>query len=337
MQSRCISMSEFGNVDVVTMSEREVSEPQGSEVRIRVEAASVSFTDIMIRNGLYPDVKKAPVVLGYDFVGEIEAVGPDVTRFSPGDRVADLTITGSQTEYLLREESGLVPVPGELEPAQAVVCVLAYLTAYQMMFRVAELKEGDSFLIHGGAGSVGSAALDLARAFGISAYATASQAKHEFVSSFGATAIDYQHEDFVKVVKQAHPDGVPAVFDAIGPENFKRSYSVLSPGGSLVIFGLLDMALGRQKGGMLATGLWYGLSKLKRDRRNAVFYIITRLRKQHPDWFQEDLTALFELLRQGRIAPVVADIVSFFDIAEAHRRIESAEIRGKLVLDPRRR
>ncbi len=337
MNSRCISIQEFGSADVVTMSEHEVPEPTGREVRLRVEAASVSFTDVMIRNGRYPEVKKAPVVLGYDCVGEVEAVGPDVSRFTPGDRVADLTITGSQTEYLLRDEAGLVSVPGELEPAQAVVCVLAYLTAYQMMFRVAELKEGDSFLIHGGGGSVGSAALDLARAFGITAYATASQSKHDFVSSFGATAIDYRLQDFVEVVKQAHPDGVPAVFDAIGPENFKRSYSVVAPGGSLVIFGMLDMALGKQKGGMLATGLWYGLSKLKRDRRRAELYIITKLRKQHPEWFQEDLTALFALLRQGRIAPVVADIVSFFDVAEAHRRIESAEVSGKIVLDPRRR
>lgn len=337
MKSQCIAIQEFGPAEAVTMSEREVPEPRGSEVRIRVEAASVSFTDVMIRNGRYPNVKKAPVVLGYDFVGEVEAVGPDVTRFSPGDRVADLTITGSQTEYLLRDEAGLVSVPGELEPAQAVVCVLAYLTAYQMMFRVAELKEGDSFLIHGGGGSVGSAALDLARAFGITAYATASQSKHEFISSLGATAIDYRSQDFVALIKGKHPEGVAAVFDAIGPENFKRSYSVLSPGGSLVIFGMLDMALGRQKGGMLAAGLWYGLSKLKRDRRHVEFYIITKLRKQHPDWFQEDLSALFELVRHGRIAPVVADIVSFFDVAEAHRRIESAEVAGKIVLDPRRR
>jgi len=337
MNSRCISIQEFGSADVVTMSERAVPEPKGRELRIRVEAASVSFTDVMIRNGLYPDVKKTPVVLGYDFVGVVEAAGPEATRFSPGDRVADLTITGSQAEYLLRDEAGLVPVPGELEPAQAVVCVLAYLTAYQMMFRVAELKEGDSFLIHGGGGSVGSAALDLARAFGITAYATASQSKHEFVSSFGATAIDYQQQDFVQVIKSKHPEGVPAVFDAIGPENFKRSYSVVSPGGSLVMYGLLDMALGRQKGGVLATGLWYVLSKLKRDRRHAEFYIITKLRKQHPDWFQEDLAALFELVRLGRIAPVVADIVSFFDVAQAHRRIESAEVCGKIVLDPRRR
>jgi NADPH:quinone reductase-like Zn-dependent oxidoreductase len=337
MKSRCISIHEFGTADVVAISEREVPDPKGSEVRIRIDAASVSFTDIMIRNGRYPDVKKAPVVLGYDFVGQVEAVGPDVTRFSLGDRVADLTITGSQSEYILRDEAGLVSVPSELEPAQAVVCVLAYLTAYQMMFRVAELKEGDSFLIHGGSGSVGSAALDLARAFGISAYATASQSKRDFVSSFGATAIDYQHEDFVQVIKSKHPEGVPAVFDAIGPDNFKRSYSALSPGGSLVIFGMLDMALGRQKGGMLATGLWYGVSKLKRDRRNAVLYTITRLRKQHPDWFEQDLTALFELVRNGRIAPVVADIISFFDVAEAHRRIESADVRGKVVLDPRRR
>ena len=157
-------------------------------MRIRVLVTSAAFTDVMIRKGMYPDVKeKPPFTPGYDLVGVVDAVGAGATRFRPGDRVADLTTIGAYAEYVCLPEERLTPVPEGVSEVDALGMILSAVTPWQMLSRVAKAKAGQSLLIHGAGGAVGTAMLQLARDAGIAAFGTDVAAKHDLIRSLGAT------------------------------------------------------------------------------------------------------------------------------------------------------
>ena len=150
---------EFGDHSVMQwQAVTGLPEPGEGEVRIRVLAASASFTDIMVRKGIYADIsEEPPLVPGYDLVGVIDAIGPGVSAFTEGQRVADLTVWGAYTEYAIRPVEHLVALPDEVDPIQAVSLILSYTTAYQMLHRVADVRPGQAILVHGASGPVGTA------------------------------------------------------------------------------------------------------------------------------------------------------------------------------------
>ncbi len=310
----------------------DLPEPKPGEVRIRVLVTSAAFTDVMIRKGMYPDVKeKPPFVPGYDLVGVVDALGPGVDAFAPGDRVADLTTIGAYSEYLCLRAAGLTKVPEGVADEDALAMILSAVTPYQMLHRVARAKTGQSILIHGAGGAVGTAMLQLARAAGITAYGTDVAAKHDLIRSFGATPIDAEASNFDAAIGDAVGDGVDFVFDPLGGESFPRSMHALRPGGMLVAFGFQNEVLGR--GGSIPLDfvklkLWDWLP----NGHATAFYSIGAMRRKHPDWFREDLSTLFALLVDGRIDPVVAEVVPLADVRLAHQRVEAGEVQGKLVM-----
>ena len=328
-----VVITRFGGPEVLKMiEETELPEPKPGEVRVKVLATSAAFTDVWIRKGTYPDVKeKPPFSPGYDMVGVVDKLGAGVTRFQVGQRVADLTVIGAYSEYLCLPEGRLTPVPEGLDPAEAVSLVLSYVTAYQMLHRVAKVKRGQRILIHGAGGAVGTAILQLGKLLDLEMYGTASQSKLELVKRLGATPIDYKGEDFVEVICRLTSDGVDAAFDPIGGDNFKRSFSALRRGGKLVAYGFYNSSLG--KGGsvpldFMKIQLW----NLWPNGRSAAFYSIGGLRHKQPAWFSEDLTALFNLLAQGKIKPVIAARMPLAEASRAHELVEGAEVQGKIVL-----
>jgi NADPH:quinone reductase len=140
----------------------DLPEPGQGEVRVRVLVTSAAFTDVMIRKGMYPDVKdRPPFTPGYDMVGLVDASGPGATRFRPGDRVADLTTIGAYAEYICLPEDRLTPVPEGVSDVDALGMILSALTPFQMLHRVAKMQAGKSLLIHGAGGAVGTAMLQL--------------------------------------------------------------------------------------------------------------------------------------------------------------------------------
>jgi NADPH:quinone reductase-like Zn-dependent oxidoreductase len=262
-------------------------------------------------------------------VGAVDKLGAGVTNFKVGQTVADLTVFGAYTEYMLRPADALVPVPAGLDPAEAVSMVLSYVTAYQMLHRSANVQRGQKNLVHGAGGAVGTASLELGRLLDLEMYGTASKSKHELVKSLGATPIDYKSEDFVARVQAA--GGVDAAFDAIGGENFKRSFKSLNKGGTLVAYGFYNNAMG--KGGnvpieYMRVALWNILP----NGRKAVFYSIGDLRKKNPEWFKEDLGALFGLVKEGKIKPSIERRMKLEEAAQAHELIEQAAVKGRIVL-----
>jgi NADPH:quinone reductase-like Zn-dependent oxidoreductase len=286
----------------------------------------------MIRKGKYPDVReKPPFSPGYDMVGLVDSLGEGVTGLQVGQRVADLTVIGAYSEYICLPEDRLTPVPDGLDSAEAVSLILSYITAYQMLRRISEVKKAQSILVHGAGGAVGTAMLQLGKTLGLEMFGTASKSKHDLISDLGATPIDYTSEDWVERIFNYKKDGIHAVFDPIGGENFKNSFRVLRKGGILVGYGFYNAVMG--KGGSIVVDfLRLKLWDLLPNGRSTAFYSIGALRKKYPDWFTEDLTTLLNLLLEGRINPVIAKCMPLSEARLSHELIEKAEIKGKIVL-----
>src|SRR6202051_4371613 len=309
-----IRISRFGGPEGLELAEqRTIPDPGPGEVRIKVLAAGTGFTDSFIRRGRYPDFKgPLPFTPGYELVGVVEKAGSGVAVAREGQIVADLCVGGGYVQYELRPARFLVPVPDGLDAAEAVCIPLAYLTAFQMLTRCCRLSPGETILVIGASGTVGTALLDLARHFGLKAIGTCSAANLAAVERFGATAIDYRAGDFVASVHafaagRVGGAGVDAAFDAIGGSHFDRSFACLAPGGILIGYGSQTMAIGRENIfeaglGLARLKLWGALSFLFRGRR-ALWYSITSRRLSHPEDFRADMAALFELLRIGALYP----------------------------------
>ena len=338
-----IIVSDFGDADVLQLvSESPLPEPDPGEVRIRVLTASASFTDVMVRKGMYGEAPaEPPLVPGYDLVGVIDKLGPDVSGFETGQRVAALTVWGAYTEYTVRPTTYLVPVPDALDDEAAVALILSYTTAYQMLHRVAKVSEGQTVLIHGASGAVGTALAQLGKVARLNMVGTASTGKQNFVRSLGVQPIDYKTEDFVsRTMELTGGAGVDAAFDAISLDNFKRSYQTLNSSGQLVLYGLYTATLTGEAGGTSGLiGEFLGMKWQQflwdwfpEDSKTSGFYSITDMRKEHPDWFRQDLATLFELAVTGQIAPNIWKTMPLAEAAAAHRYIEDRAVKGKIVL-----
>jgi NADPH:quinone reductase-like Zn-dependent oxidoreductase len=340
-----IRVSRFGGPKVLEVVEQETAPvPGAGEVRIKVLAAGTGFTDTMIRRGRYPDFKgPLPFTLGYEIVGVVDKVGAGVVAPSEGQMVADLCVVGGYAQYAIRPARFLVPVPDGIDPAEAVCIPLAYVTAFQMLTRCRPIPRGATILVIGASGTVGTALLDLARHLGLKAIGTCSAKNMSVVERFGATALDYRAGDFVASVRRLTADrpggaGVDAAFDAIGGAHFGRSFSCLTSGGQLVGYGSQTMAIGRESLaaaglGLVRLALWNTLSFIF-NGRHALFYSITSRRSRYPEEFKADMVALFSLLRDGAIHPVVIDRLPLADASEVHVRIDSGGLGGKIVLLP---
>jgi NADPH:quinone reductase-like Zn-dependent oxidoreductase len=294
-----------------------------------------------MRHGKYPPgMPSFPFTPGYDLVGIVETCGASVKERAIGDMVAALTQIGSYSQYICLSEREVVPVPEHVDPAEAVSLVLNYVTAYQMLHRIAHIKAKERILVHGAAGGVGTALLQLGSLLHLEIYGTASRAKQQLVSLLGATPIDYTSEDFVARIRQLSGDGVDAVFDAIGGRHLRRSFQTLRPGGRLVGYGfsLENLSSNGLLLAVLPTLLQVAYWSFLPNGKRVHFYSIAGgplgLKDRHPEWFREDLTRLFELLAKGVIKPVIAARLPLEEASHAHELIEHAQIQGKLVLIP---
>ena len=328
---RVVLLQRFGGTDGLAVVESPVPEPGEGEVLVKVLAASVQFTDVMLRKGQYPDLKeRPPLVLGYDLVGEVVKVGPGVVSLPVGSRVADLTMTGSYAQYRTLVADRCVAVDDSADPAQATSLVLSWVTAYQLLHRDARVQKGQKLLVIGAAGAVGQALLTLAKLADCEAWGVASARHAGLVRALGASHVDRDGTAFRQVVH----GGFDAVFDGIAERGFSRAWRAVAQNGHLSAFGVSDGI--RRNVSILRIGLWF--AKLwwwnTFSRGSTSFYSITKMRKSQPAWFAADLEHLLRLLKQGDIGPRIADRIGLDKVAEAHRRIERGGLDGKIVLMP---
>ena len=331
-QQRVVMLQRFGGPEGLVVVERPVPDPGVGEVLVRVLAASVQFTDVILRKGQYPDLKeKPPLVLGYDCVGEVVKVGPDVTLPSVGQRVADLTMTGSYAQYRTLKADRVTVVDPALDPAEATSLVLTWTTAYQLLHRDAGVQKGQKLLVVGASGAVGQALVVLGTLAGCEVWGAARARHADVVRALGAIHIDSDQVDLAKVL----PEGFDVVFDGIGEQGFSRTWRAVGPRGHLSAFGFT--AAVQTNASIALVGLWF--AKLWwwntfSGGRSTSFYSITAMRRQHPDWFRADLDELFGLLRRGAIRPRGVERIALGAVADAHTRIEQGGLEGKIVLVP---
>ena len=331
--NKVVQLSRYGGAENLRIAEIETPAAGRGEVRIRVLASSLNYTEVLIRKHLYPQTAglKPPFVMGYDVVGDVDQVGEGVTGLAIGDRVADMTVVGSNATYRLLKAKNLTRVPLGVDPAEAATLILSWMTAYQLLHRSAKVKKGDRVLVHGAGGAVGQAALVLGRLAGVEMWGGAFGKHAALIRELGATPVDYDKEDFTQVL----PGGFDVVCDGIGEDGYRRSFAALKPGGLLIAIGYSAGVQAKQ--GMLSIlssiarlYLWRFLPGGKRAR----FYSINAMRVRHPEWFREDLEHLFRLLESGEIRPRVAERISFDKVADMHRRLEAGGLEGKVVLCP---
>jgi NADPH2:quinone reductase len=343
MKHSRIIVTHYGGFDALQVVQEECPEPKEGEVRVRVLAAGVSLPDILMREGVHPETPKVPFTPGWDLVGVVDRLGHGVSGLNPGQTVAALPIFGAYTQFICLPQRELVPVPSGLDSAEAVSLILNYITAYQMMHRSAKARPGQRVLIHGAAGGVGSALLQLGRLAGLQMYGTCSSRSASAVSDLGGIPIDYKTQDFVQEIQRLTPDGVDAVFDGIGGKHIWRSRKALRPGGKVVAYGLTSSL----QGGRLASGrpgrrnrlrgipifaLYIAGGWILPGRKRVVPYSIQWLKRVKPEFFRQDLLALFDLLQQKKLKPLIAQRFPLADARNAHELLGNGGVTGKIVL-----
>jgi NADPH2:quinone reductase len=340
MRHTRIIVTHYGGPDELQVVEEECPEPKGGEVRVRVLAAGVSLPDLLMREGVHPEKPRLPFTPGWDFIGVVDRLGAGISGIEPGQIVAALPITGAYAEFVCLPQRELVPAPSGLDPAEAVSLVLNYVTAYQMLHRSARVRSGQRVLIHGAAGGVGSALLQLGRLAGLEMYGTCSSRGASAVADLGGIPIDYQHQDFVEEIHRLTSEGVDVVFDGIGGTNIWRSRKALRHGGTVVAYGLTSslrggrLASGRRHRlhGIAIFGLYIAGGWLLPSRRRVVPYSIQWLKRLRPAWFRQDLIALFDLLQQQKIKPLIARRFPLAEARHAHELLGKGGVIGKIVL-----
>jgi NADPH:quinone reductase-like Zn-dependent oxidoreductase len=327
MKYKSVVVTKRGGPDVLQIIENDLREPTAGEVRIKVLATAVGRTDINYRYGKSPFSPKVPFAPGYEIMGVVDAVGEGVIKVAVGDRVAALTGHGGYSEMIYLGEEHLVQVPKSLDPAEVAILVLNYVTAYQILHRVAKVKTGDKVFINGASGGVGTALLQLGKLAGLKMFGTASPAKHNILTELDAIPIDYHIQDFVEIIHQAEPNGLDFAFDGIGGKEGGRALSVLRQGGKLIGYaapnGLVSIIQDLTK--LISVNLLP-------NGKSAAFYGITveYLRDKKP--FMEDLHKLFTLLEQGKIKPLIDAKFPLLEARKANELLESGQVTGNLVL-----
>lgn len=333
MKYKSVIVTRFGGPEVLQVIESELRPPSAGEVRIKVLAAAVCRPDVTSRRGegLYsgtPLKKKPPFVPGYAVIGDVEAVGEGVTEAVIGDRVGVLTVAGGYTEYLYWRSDRLIHVPNTVDLSEAVTLILNYIVAYQALHRSGKVKSGETTLIIGASGGIGTALLQLGRIAGLKMYGIASKSKHPILTEYGATPIDYRTQNFVEVIRQAEPDGIDVVLDGMMQvDTIRRALPLLRRGGRLVSFGeptgFPDL--------FRVLGIFAAVNLLPNGKSfklyGTSFYFIGDKRP-----FLEDWATLFKLLEKGKIKPVIAKKFPLLEAARAYNLLESGDVTGNVVL-----
>lgn len=317
-----------------------VPAPGPGQVLLRMEATGVSFAEQQMRRGRYYDQPPFPFVPGYDVVGTVQAAGEGVNAALVGTRAAALTKIGGWSSHLLLDAADLVPVPAGIDAAEAETVVVNGITAWQMLHRRAKVRRGQTILVHGANGGVGSTLVQLATAAGVHVIGTASARHHEALRAAGVEPVDYRTEDVPSRVRELAPRGVDAVFDHVGGKSVTESWHLLAPGGTLVSYG---SASTRDDSG---SKQWPVLKLLGRvwvwnalpNGRHAYFYNVWAGRALAKDRFRArlrtDLGEVFTAMQEGRISPAIGARFPLAEAAQALRLAETGSVGGKVVLVP---
>ncbi|MGE8568765.1 MAG: zinc-dependent alcohol dehydrogenase family protein [Achromobacter sp.] len=315
---KAVVLKSFGGPEAFELQELPKPVPQAGQVLVRVHATSINPLDYQVRRGDYPDLVPLPAITGHDVSGVVEAIGPGVTAFAPGDEVwytpQIFDGPGSYAEYHVAAESIVGKKPPSLSHLEAASLTLVGGTAWEALVVRAGLRVGESILIHGGAGGVGHVAIQLAKAIGAKVFTTARENNFEFARRMGAdVVIDYEKEDYAAaILRETGGRGVDVVFDTIGGDTLSRSADVLAQLGRVV--SIVDIAQPQ--------------NLLQAWGKNASYHFV--FTRQH----RGKLDELSALIERGQLRPHVGAVYALADIAQAHARLETPNngLQGKIAI-----
>lgn len=327
----------LGGPEVLQVQQWDVPPPESEEVRVRVEAAGISFADLLVMQGVHPERRKPPFVPGWDVVGEVESVGSHVSHVAVGDRVAGLSIVGGWAEHAIVPGFRVVAVPDSVPATEAVCLVMDYIVAFQMLTRAASVQGGDTVLVQGAGGGVGTALMQVGRCLDVRVLGTDREQKRAHIEAAGGTLIDFETEEVVQRCRElTGGHGVDVAFDGIGT-TARTSLKATRRGGTLVWFGMITMLSGGQRDfGKIAKTI--GLAgpvfahNLVPGGKRASLHHIQGLAEKHPDWYQEDLSTLLGMLVEGRIKPQIAAVWDLGDVPAATADLAQGAMPGKQVI-----
>ena len=326
MNYKSVLVTKRGGPEVMEIVKSELRPPEKGEVCVKVLSVPICLPDVQARYGETPIAPKVPFVPGYAVVGDVVAIGEGVTETAVSDRVAALTVSDGYAEYIYLEEYQIIPVPGTLSPTEVAPLLLNYIVAYQTLHRSAKVKTGDTILIIGASGGVGTALLQLGQLAGLNMYGVASKEKFDVLTEYGAIPIDYHTQDFVAVLREAAPNGLDAVFDGMGGNYLDRGFSLLAKNGTWVAYG----------NPLSFSGLWRLLGKfillnlMPNGKRLKLYGTTTSKFGRRP--FLEDWAKLFNMLELGQIKPIIMKTFPLLEAAKANAFLESGQVVGNVVL-----
>ncbi|MEU8180064.1 zinc-binding dehydrogenase [Micromonospora sp. NPDC049044] len=325
--------------DGLHLRRRAMPVPARGQALVQVEATGISFAEQQMRHDRYPGQPKFPFVPGYDLVGTVRAVGPGADDALIGTRVAAVTKTGGWASHALVDIDALTPVPADLDPAAAETVVVNGVTAWQML-RKAGLRAGQTILVHGANGGVGTVLVQLGRHLGLRVIGTAAARHHAALRELGVEPLDYRDPDLAAHVRALSPGGVDAVFDPVGGPGVRTSYGLLAPGGSLVVYGNAAAVNSGQPIGWVFVKVLtrlYTWNALPNGHQVGFYNFwaghLTR-RTAFRRRLRTDLGIVLDLLRQGVIVPQIAARYPLSEVSTALVFAETRSRAGKVVLEP---
>ena len=341
---RAMVVRRYGQPEV--FESREVSDPQPKpgEVVIRVKTVGINFADLLQRMGIYPGTPKPPFVPGLEIAGVVEKLAEggkqrEGTSLKPGDAVAALTQFNAYAQWVSVPARNAYRLPAGMPFDDAAAIPVNYVTAYHSMFTMGNLQPGNRILIHGAAGGVGIAAVQLARAHGLVIFGTAGPAKQEYLRKIGVDhAIDHSKSDFVEVVRKFAADGIEMVMDPIGGKSFARSAKCLGPTGRLVVYGFSAAAGPDGKKSLVRGGIALAQTprfhplKMMSQNMAVIGVSLGRLQSRGP-LLRAELDELFRMYGAGKIKPVIGKTFPLAEAAAAHRYIHDRKNVGKVILN----
>ena len=337
---RSVWIPRIGPPDVLELRESPDVHAGPGEVRIRVAASGVNFADVMARMGLYPDAPKLPCVVGYEVAGTVDEVGSGVSGLAVGDRVLAPTRFEGYADLVVVPAAQAAAMPAGMSFEDGAALPVNYLTAILMLEVLGNVRRGDRVLVHGAAGGVGFAAVQLCRLYGAEIIGTASAAKHAALRAAGvAHTIDYGTQDFVVETKRVTGGkGADVILDPIGGENLRKSYQALAPFGRLVAYGVSSLAPGTSR--RILPALWqlarmprFGFVRLMNDNHGVLGFNLGHLWDEMPR-LRTFLEKLLDHYRDGNVRPVIAKTFPLGDAAAAHAYLQSRANVGKVLLIP---
>lgn len=326
--------------DGLEVRTRELPAPAKGQVVLRMDATGVSFAEQQMRRGKYYDQPPFPFVPGYDVVGTVTAVGPEVDIALAGGRFASVVKTGAWASHLLVDAADLMRVPDGVDSAAVESVLVNGLTAWQMLHRTAKVRTGGVVVVLGANGGVGSTLVQLARHAGITVIGTASPRHHATVRELGADPVDYNDPDLYARIREMAPEGVDAVFDHVGGAAVEQSWQLLRRGGTLVSYGT---AASKNEAGnsrlpvlklFARLAAWNSLP----NGRSAHFYNFWAGRRRHQASWQrrmnDDLAQVLRLVAEGSLVPQIAAEIPLAEASSALALAESRTVAGKVVIVP---